>query len=162
MQVRSQMQSINNTFVAQHICVKELSGEVWGYSSKLMCFLNGLLLGNEKDLCSWAKTKWDFSFSQPEDFYMALSQDYYSTHLRNTGASQSNLSSMKLFFSSTTTKLFLKTNSYVWDKETVRDLLLLCAVKLHSMQQKTQNTYRTRWCQTTTALQVLLNFAAVQ
>ncbi|XP_075869745.1 putative inactive peptidyl-prolyl cis-trans isomerase-like 6 isoform X2 [Nelusetta ayraudi] len=64
---------------------KELSGEVWGYSSKLMCFLNGLLLGNEKDLCSWARTKWDFSFSQPEDFYMALSQDYYSKHLRNTG-----------------------------------------------------------------------------
>lgn len=83
-------------------CVKELRGEVWGYSSNLMCFLNGLLLGNEKDLCSWAKTKWDFSFSQPEDFYKALSQDYYSKHLQNTGASQSNLSSMKSFFSSTT------------------------------------------------------------
>lgn len=108
--------------------MKELSGEVWGYSSKLMCFLNGLFLGNEKDLCSWARTKWDFSFSQPEDFYMALSQDYYSKHLRNTGASQSNLSSMKsFFFSSTTTKLFLKTNSYMRERDNQRFVTFVCS-----------------------------------
>lgn len=79
--------SVYKTFLSQHFCVKELRGEVWEYSSNLMCFLNGLLLGNEKDLCSWAKTKWDFSFSQPENFYMELSQDYYSKHLQNTQAS---------------------------------------------------------------------------
>lgn len=82
----------NNAFFVQHLCFKELRGEVWQYSSKLMCFLNGLLLGNEKDLCSWAKTKWDFTFSQPEDFYTALTQEYYTKHLQNTGASKSNLS----------------------------------------------------------------------
>lgn len=82
-----------------------------------MCFLNGLLLGDEKDLCSWAKTKWDFSFYQPEDFYIELSQDYYSKHLKNTQASQSNFS-LKLkvyerfFFSSTTMQLFLKTDLF--------------------------------------------------
>ncbi|XP_039637469.1 probable inactive peptidyl-prolyl cis-trans isomerase-like 6 isoform X2 [Perca fluviatilis] len=63
----------------------ELRGEAWQYSSSLMCFLNSLLLGNEKDLASWAKNQWSFSFTRPQAFYMALTEDYYTKHLRNTG-----------------------------------------------------------------------------
>nr|XP_046228175.1 probable inactive peptidyl-prolyl cis-trans isomerase-like 6 isoform X3 [Scatophagus argus] len=63
----------------------ELRGEVWQYSSSLMCFLNGLLLGNEKDLASWAKKQWSFTFNRPQAFYMALTEDYYTKHLQNTG-----------------------------------------------------------------------------
>ncbi|KAM3603421.1 uncharacterized protein V6R79_021866 [Siganus canaliculatus] len=70
-----------------YVCDKkrELRGEVWQYSSSLMCFLNGCLLGNEKDLASWAKNQWNFTFTRPQAFYMALTEDYYSKHLRQTG-----------------------------------------------------------------------------
>ncbi|XP_047429915.1 probable inactive peptidyl-prolyl cis-trans isomerase-like 6 [Mugil cephalus] len=64
---------------------KELRGEVWQYSSSLMCFLNGILLGNEKDLASWANNQWSFSFTRPQAFYMALAEDYYKKHFQKTG-----------------------------------------------------------------------------
>ncbi|KAG7239221.1 hypothetical protein INR49_029974, partial [Caranx melampygus] len=63
-----------------------MRGEVWQYSSGLMCFLNGLLLGNEKDFASWAKNEWSFTFSRPQAFYVSLSEDYYTKHLQKTGA----------------------------------------------------------------------------
>ncbi|KAM6915757.1 putative inactive peptidyl-prolyl cis-trans isomerase-like 6 [Xenentodon cancila] len=63
---------------------RELCGEVWQYSSSLMCFLNGLLLGNEKDLASWAKKQWNFTFTRPHTFYVALTEDYYVKHLQKT------------------------------------------------------------------------------
>ncbi|KAK2856184.1 hypothetical protein Q5P01_004919 [Channa striata] len=70
-----------------YLCNKkrELRGEVWQYSSNLMCFLNGLLLGNEKDLASWAKNQWGFTFTRPQAFFRALTQDYYTKHLQKTG-----------------------------------------------------------------------------
>ncbi|XP_049914773.1 probable inactive peptidyl-prolyl cis-trans isomerase-like 6 isoform X2 [Epinephelus moara] len=70
-----------------YLCNKkrELRGEAWQYSSSLMCFLNGLLLGNEKDLASWAKNQWSFTFTRPQAFYMALTEDCYTKHLQNTG-----------------------------------------------------------------------------
>ncbi|XP_070843891.1 probable inactive peptidyl-prolyl cis-trans isomerase-like 6 [Chaetodon trifascialis] len=64
---------------------RELRGEVWQYSSSLMCFLNGLLLGNEMDLASWAKNQWSFTFTRPQAFYMALAQDCYTKHLQKSG-----------------------------------------------------------------------------
>uniref|UniRef100_A0A4W6CKF5 Peptidyl-prolyl cis-trans isomerase n=1 Tax=Lates calcarifer TaxID=8187 RepID=A0A4W6CKF5_LATCA len=59
-----------------YLCNKkrELRGEVWQYSSSLMCFLNGLLLGSEKDFASWAKNQWGFTFTRPQAFYMALTR----------------------------------------------------------------------------------------
>ncbi|XP_051265769.1 probable inactive peptidyl-prolyl cis-trans isomerase-like 6 [Dicentrarchus labrax] len=70
-----------------YLCNKkrELCGEVWQYSSSLMCFLNGLLLGNEKDLASWAKSQWSFTFTRPQAFYTALAEDDYTKHLQKTG-----------------------------------------------------------------------------
>ncbi|KAM7367839.1 hypothetical protein PAMP_014110 [Pampus punctatissimus] len=64
---------------------RELRGEVWQYSSRLMCFLNSHLLGNEKDLASWAKQQWGFTYTRPQAFYMALTEDYYIKHLQKTG-----------------------------------------------------------------------------
>ncbi|XP_018528133.1 LOW QUALITY PROTEIN: probable inactive peptidyl-prolyl cis-trans isomerase-like 6 [Lates calcarifer] len=70
-----------------YLCNKkrELRGEVWQYSSSLMCFLNGLLLGSEKDFASWAKNQWGFTFTRPQAFYMALTEDYYTKHLQKSG-----------------------------------------------------------------------------
>ncbi|KAK9531491.1 hypothetical protein VZT92_010913 [Zoarces viviparus] len=64
---------------------RELRGEVWQYASSLMCFVNGLLLGNEKDLASWAQKQWSFSFTRPQDFFLALTEDYYTKHLWDNG-----------------------------------------------------------------------------
>lgn len=64
---------------------RELCGEVWQYSSSLMCFLNGQLLGNEKALSGWAKDTWDFTFTRPTAFYKAFAVDYYSKYLQKTG-----------------------------------------------------------------------------
>lgn len=68
--------------------LKELRGDVWQYSSNLMCFLSGQLLGNEEDLASWAKNQWGFTFSRPQAFYIALAEDYYTKHLEKSEASQ--------------------------------------------------------------------------
>ncbi|KAM4522469.1 putative inactive peptidyl-prolyl cis-trans isomerase-like 6 [Odontesthes bonariensis] len=69
-----------------YLCNKkrELRGEVWQYSKSLMCFLNGLLLGDGKDLASWAKTEWNLAFTRPQDFYKAITEDYYTQHLQKT------------------------------------------------------------------------------
>ncbi|KAF7643385.1 hypothetical protein LDENG_00240570, partial [Lucifuga dentata] len=64
---------------------RELRGEMWQYSSSLICFLNGHLLGNEEELASWAKNQWNFAFARPQAFYQALTQEYYSKHLQRTG-----------------------------------------------------------------------------
>ncbi|XP_014060964.1 probable inactive peptidyl-prolyl cis-trans isomerase-like 6 isoform X1 [Salmo salar] len=64
---------------------RELKGEVWQFSSNLMCFVNGCLLGNEKDLTSWAEKQWEFTLIRPHALYLALADDYYSKHLNSTG-----------------------------------------------------------------------------
>lgn len=61
---------------------------MWQYSSSLMCFLNGRLLGNEKQLASWAENQWSFTLTHPQTFYTALTENYYIKHLKKTGASQ--------------------------------------------------------------------------
>nr|XP_040017345.1 probable inactive peptidyl-prolyl cis-trans isomerase-like 6 isoform X1 [Gasterosteus aculeatus aculeatus] len=63
----------------------EMRGEVWQFSSSLMCFADSVLLGNEEDLACWAKNQWSFSLTRPQAFYMALTEDYYTKHLRKTG-----------------------------------------------------------------------------
>uniref|UniRef100_A0A3Q4N2E1 Peptidyl-prolyl cis-trans isomerase n=1 Tax=Neolamprologus brichardi TaxID=32507 RepID=A0A3Q4N2E1_NEOBR len=70
-----------------YLCDKkrELRGEVWQYSSSLMCFLNGRLLGDEKDLASWAENQWGFTFARPQAFYTILAEEYYIEHLQKTG-----------------------------------------------------------------------------
>ncbi|XP_076011205.1 putative inactive peptidyl-prolyl cis-trans isomerase-like 6 [Genypterus blacodes] len=64
---------------------RELCGDVWQYSSNLMCFLNGRLLGSEDELASWAKKQWEFTLTHPKEFYQALAEDDYSKHLQRTG-----------------------------------------------------------------------------
>ncbi|CAJ1078126.1 probable inactive peptidyl-prolyl cis-trans isomerase-like 6 isoform X2 [Xyrichtys novacula] len=64
---------------------RELRGEVWQYSSSLMCSLNGIPLGDEKDLVSWAGDHWSFMFTQPQAFFVAMAEDCYTKHLQKTG-----------------------------------------------------------------------------
>lgn len=52
-----------------------------------MCFLDNLLLGDERDLIKWAKDRFSFTFVRPQSFYKAVAEDDYAKHLRETGAS---------------------------------------------------------------------------
>ncbi|XP_027010039.2 probable inactive peptidyl-prolyl cis-trans isomerase-like 6 [Tachysurus fulvidraco] len=64
---------------------KELRGEMWQYCGNVLCFLNHSLLGDEKQLCSWAETQWTFTFYSPQALYTALAQECYTKHLLSTG-----------------------------------------------------------------------------
>ncbi|KAF7230520.1 probable inactive peptidyl-prolyl cis-trans isomerase-like 6 isoform X1 [Nothobranchius furzeri] len=68
-----------------YLCNKkrELRGEMWQYSSSVMCFLNDHLLGNEEELTSWAEINWNFT--QPQALHLAVTEDCYTKHLIKTG-----------------------------------------------------------------------------
>ncbi|XP_076872332.1 putative inactive peptidyl-prolyl cis-trans isomerase-like 6 isoform X2 [Brachyhypopomus gauderio] len=43
------------------------------------------LLGDETELSKWAEKRWNFDLSQPCALYTALTEEYYTKHLRSTG-----------------------------------------------------------------------------
>ncbi|XP_010009670.1 PREDICTED: peptidyl-prolyl cis-trans isomerase-like 6 [Nestor notabilis] len=63
---------------------KELRGEVWGYTSSVMCFLDGQLLGDEKDLLKWSYREWRYRDYRPEALYQAIAEDFYSKYQKST------------------------------------------------------------------------------
>nr|XP_047937047.1 probable inactive peptidyl-prolyl cis-trans isomerase-like 6 isoform X3 [Anser cygnoides] len=63
---------------------KELRGEVWAYASRVMCFVDGRLLGDEKELLRWALRQWDYRDFKPEALYQAISEDFYTKRLKNS------------------------------------------------------------------------------
>ncbi|NXI52214.1 PPIL6 protein, partial [Chloroceryle aenea] len=70
---------------------KELRGEVWAYASPVMCFIDGQLLGDEKELLQWSYHEWDYRDSRPEALYQAMAEDFYTKYLKNTQASSTAL-----------------------------------------------------------------------
>ncbi|XP_074540685.1 putative inactive peptidyl-prolyl cis-trans isomerase-like 6 [Halichoeres trimaculatus] len=70
-----------------YLCWKkrELHGEVWQDSSSLMCLLNGIPLGDEQELASWAENQWSFTVAQPVAFFMVEAGDCYTKHLKKSG-----------------------------------------------------------------------------
>ncbi|NWW94229.1 PPIL6 protein, partial [Rhynochetos jubatus] len=65
---------------------KELRGEVWAYTSSVMCFLGGQLLGDEKELLEWSYREWDYRDFKPEALYQAIAEDFYTKYLKNSQA----------------------------------------------------------------------------
>ncbi|KFO28652.1 Peptidyl-prolyl cis-trans isomerase-like 6 [Fukomys damarensis] len=65
---------------------RELKGEIWEYSSHVMCFLNDQLLGDALDLQRWAQKAWDLVDVKPAALYEALTLDYSTQFLRDTKA----------------------------------------------------------------------------
>ncbi|XP_021107193.1 peptidyl-prolyl cis-trans isomerase-like 6 isoform X2 [Heterocephalus glaber] len=63
---------------------RELKGEIWEYSSHVMCFLNDQLLGDALDLQRWAQKVWDVVDVKPTALYEALTLDYSTKFLRDT------------------------------------------------------------------------------
>uniref|UniRef100_A0A8D0FDI6 Peptidyl-prolyl cis-trans isomerase n=1 Tax=Strix occidentalis caurina TaxID=311401 RepID=A0A8D0FDI6_STROC len=62
---------------------KELRGEVWAYASSVMCFIDGQLLGDEKELLKWSYHEWDYRNFKPEALYRAIAEDFYTEYLKN-------------------------------------------------------------------------------
>lgn len=56
-----------------------------------MCFVDGRLLGDEKELLRWALHQWDYRDFRPEVLYQAISEDFYTKHLKNSQASSAGL-----------------------------------------------------------------------
>lgn len=71
--------------------MQELRGEVWAYASSVMCFLDGQLLGDEKELLKWSSREWDYRDFKPKALYQAIAEDFYSKYLKNTQASSTIL-----------------------------------------------------------------------
>ncbi|XP_053565119.1 probable inactive peptidyl-prolyl cis-trans isomerase-like 6 [Bombina bombina] len=63
---------------------KELKGETWEFSSKVMCFLDGSLLGDERDLLKWANVAWGYTDYRPLALYNALTEDFFCKHMKST------------------------------------------------------------------------------
>ncbi|XP_009874719.1 PREDICTED: peptidyl-prolyl cis-trans isomerase-like 6, partial [Apaloderma vittatum] len=62
---------------------KELRGEVWAYTSSVMCFIDGQLLGDKRDLLKWSYSEWGYHDTKPEALHRAIAEDFYSKYLKN-------------------------------------------------------------------------------
>ncbi|XP_077409087.1 putative inactive peptidyl-prolyl cis-trans isomerase-like 6 isoform X1 [Vanacampus margaritifer] len=60
---------------------KEMRGEVWQFSSGVMCFVDGQFIGDDVALAAWAKDQWAFTCDEPQD---SCVDEYYLKHLRAT------------------------------------------------------------------------------
>ncbi|NXO47301.1 PPIL6 protein, partial [Aramus guarauna] len=70
---------------------KELRGEVWAYAASVMCFIDGQLLGDQKELLRWSYREWDYRDFKPEALYRAIAEDFYSKHLKSSQASSGHV-----------------------------------------------------------------------
>ncbi|XP_051908924.1 probable inactive peptidyl-prolyl cis-trans isomerase-like 6 isoform X1 [Hippocampus zosterae] len=60
---------------------KEMRGEMWQFSSGVMCFVDGQFIGDNDALVTWAKDQWAFTCDQPE---ASCVDEYYLKHLQAT------------------------------------------------------------------------------
>ncbi|XP_030055054.1 probable inactive peptidyl-prolyl cis-trans isomerase-like 6 [Microcaecilia unicolor] len=63
---------------------KEVKGEMWDYRSSVMCFINDILIGDEKAFLSWAYKNWAYTDFRPLPLYRALAEDFYLTHMKRS------------------------------------------------------------------------------
>ncbi|KFQ14629.1 Peptidyl-prolyl cis-trans isomerase-like 6, partial [Leptosomus discolor] len=70
---------------------KELRGEVWAYASSVMCFIDGQLLGDEKELLKWSHREWDYRDFKPEALYQGIAEDFYAKYLKTSQASSTHV-----------------------------------------------------------------------
>ena len=55
-----------------------MKGEIWGYSNEeVLCFHNGEVLGNEKNLIAWAQEEFNYEDFRPSILYDAIAQEAY-------------------------------------------------------------------------------------
>eukprot|EP00062_Callorhinchus_milii_P008386 gi/632951033/ref/XP_007891072.1/ PREDICTED: peptidyl-prolyl cis-trans isomerase-like 6 isoform X2 [Callorhinchus milii] len=55
---------------------QKMKGDVWGFSSKVMCFINDTLIGDEKEFLKWAEEEFDYQDFRPNALFEALADDF--------------------------------------------------------------------------------------
>ncbi|NXN96230.1 PPIL6 protein, partial [Rhinopomastus cyanomelas] len=70
---------------------EELRGEVWAYTSPVMCFVDGQLLGNEEELVRWSYHEWKCCNFKPKALYQAIAGDFYTEYLKTSQASNTHV-----------------------------------------------------------------------
>ncbi|NWU91733.1 PPIL6 protein, partial [Upupa epops] len=70
---------------------EELRGEVWAYTSPVMCFVDGQLLGGEEELLEWSDREWECCNVKPKALYQAMADDFYTEYLKASQASNSHV-----------------------------------------------------------------------
>ncbi|XP_068016616.1 probable inactive peptidyl-prolyl cis-trans isomerase-like 6 isoform X1 [Melanerpes formicivorus] len=63
---------------------RELRGEVWAYTSSVMCFIDGQLLGDEKELLSWSSREWNYQDTKPSTLHQAAAEEFYTNYLKKS------------------------------------------------------------------------------
>lgn len=61
----------------------QIRGEMWGFKTGTMAFVDGVLIGNGDDFMRWAKEKFAMVDFRPPAFYEALSNQAYKGYLEN-------------------------------------------------------------------------------
>lgn len=84
--IQSQVHSLTDTDWESFLNNRktEIRGEIWGFKSGTMTFVDGQLIGNGDDFMRWAKEKFAMVDFRPPAFYEALSNQAYKAYLENT------------------------------------------------------------------------------
>ncbi|XP_043922784.1 probable inactive peptidyl-prolyl cis-trans isomerase-like 6 isoform X2 [Protopterus annectens] len=59
---------------------QEFKGEIWDFTSSVMCFLDGHPLGNEEALLKLAEEEFHYKDFRPEALYLAFASDFYTKY----------------------------------------------------------------------------------
>ena len=66
---------------------QELKGELWAFDDPVVCFIDGTLLGNHKDLLQWATDEYSYEDFRPPALYAAVASEAYKDYFLNSEVS---------------------------------------------------------------------------
>ncbi|CAK8671560.1 putative inactive peptidyl-prolyl cis-trans isomerase-like 6 [Clavelina lepadiformis] len=58
----------------------ELKGDMWSFSEPVICFVNGNLIGNHKELLQWAQDEHGYEDFRPAPLYSAIAEEAYKEY----------------------------------------------------------------------------------
>lgn len=80
--VKSMVECEWNRFVGEKKI--ELKGELWAFDDPVVCFVDGSLLGNHKDLLQWATDEYSYEDFRPPALYAAVATEAYKDYFLNS------------------------------------------------------------------------------
>ncbi len=66
-----------------------MKGEVWGFTDKVITFLNGHLIGGLKEFLNWSIENFNFEDFRNETLYETLKREEYALYFKNSNVIQS-------------------------------------------------------------------------
>jgi len=68
---------------------KEMKGEVWGFTDKVITFLNDHLIGGLKEFLNWSIENFNFEDFRNETLYETLKREEYALYFKNSNVIRS-------------------------------------------------------------------------